>query len=61
MPMLFNLFRKAPAPRPHFEQDPELVEELTRRVNAIEFRPTKGFLKDQAQPKRAALPSRALK
>lgn len=52
--MFFKLFRKPPADvRPRFEQDPSLVEELERRVNAIRFQPTKGFLKDQAQPKRS--------
>lgn len=51
--MLFKLLRKPAEPaRPHFEQDPLLAEELTRRINSIEFRPTKGFLKDQPQPKR---------
>lgn len=50
--MRFTLFGKKkldPADaRMHFEQDPAMVEELTRRVNEIAFRPSKGFLKDRA-------------
>jgi hypothetical protein len=52
--MLLKLFRK-PAPtetRPRFEQDPSLAEALARRVNEIDFQPSKGFLKDRPQPKR---------
>ena len=45
--MLFKLFRKAPEPRPRFEQDATMSEELQRRVDAIRFQPSKGFLKDQ--------------
>ena len=50
--MLFKLFRKQPDTRPRFEQDAEIVEALQRRVEAIQFQPSKGFLKDQRQPKR---------
>ncbi|MGH8187536.1 MAG: hypothetical protein ACREUC_13330, partial [Steroidobacteraceae bacterium] len=50
--MLFRLFRKQPDPRPRFEQDAAVAEALRRRVNSIEFQPSKGFLKDQRQPKR---------
>ena len=57
--MHFKLFRKPPSLRPRFEQDASLAEELARRVNSIEFQPSKGFLKDQRQPKRATLPQRA--
>jgi hypothetical protein len=55
--MFFKLFRKPaiqPDPRPRFEQDPTLTEELTRRINSIEFHPRKGFLKDQPVPKRVS-------
>jgi hypothetical protein len=54
--MFFKLFRKSSSSdhRPRFEQDPALAEEHARRVSAIAFRPSKGFLKDQLQPKRAA-------
>ena len=51
--MFLKLFRKAPENRPRVEQDSALAEDLARRVNAIEFKPSKGFLKDQRQPKRA--------
>lgn len=54
LPMVFKLFRKQPDSRPRFEQESSMSEALQRRVNAIEFRPSKGFLKDQKQPKRAA-------
>jgi hypothetical protein len=50
--MFLKLFRKAPENRPRVEQDSALAEDLARRVNAIEFKPSKGFLKDQRQPKR---------
>jgi hypothetical protein len=58
--MFFKLFRKAPAEvqQARFEQDPDLAEALARRVEAIRFRPTKGFLKDRPQPKRAPTPPR---
>jgi hypothetical protein len=52
-PMLFKLFRKPHDDRPRIEQDSTLAEELARRVSEIEFRPSKGFLKDQRQPKRS--------
>lgn len=54
--MLFKLFRKPADSRPRFEQDAVLAEALERRVNAIAFQPTKGFLKDRPQPKRAPRP-----
>jgi hypothetical protein len=53
--MLLKLFRKTPADvRPRFEQDSSLTEELARRVSAIEFQPSKGFLKDRQQSRRPA-------
>jgi hypothetical protein len=53
--MLFKLFRKTPADvRPRFEQDSALTDELARRVSAIEFQPSKGFLKDRQQTRRPA-------
>jgi hypothetical protein len=51
--MLFKLFRKQTESRPRFEQDSSMTEALQRRVEAIQFQPSKGFLKDQRQPKRA--------
>jgi hypothetical protein len=58
--MLFKIFRKSSEKsadaRPRFEQDSYLAEALARRVSAIEFQPSKGFLKDQQQPKRPAPP-----
>jgi hypothetical protein len=51
--MRFKLFRKASSSPPRFEQDSALTEALARRVGAIEFQPSKGFLKDQQQPKRS--------
>jgi len=56
--MLFKLFRKPSDLRPRFEQHSSLAEELVRRVNSIEFQPSKGFLKDQQQPKRSTSPQR---
>jgi hypothetical protein len=53
--MFSKLFRKQSDSRPRFEQDTSMAEALQRRVNAIEFQPSKGFLKDRKQPKRAAL------
>jgi hypothetical protein len=50
--MRFKLFRKSSSSRPRFEQDSALAEALARRVGGIEFQPSKGFLKDQHQPKR---------
>jgi len=52
--MAFKLFRKSSSSRQSFEQDSSLAEALARRVSAIEFRPSKGFLKDQQQPKRSS-------
>ena len=54
LPIVSKLFRKQPDSRPRFEQDASMSEALRRRVNAIKFQPSKGFLKDQRQPKRAA-------
>jgi hypothetical protein len=51
---MFKLLRKFSEVRPRAEQSTALAEELARRVSAIEFRPSKGFLKDQQQPKRSA-------
>jgi hypothetical protein len=51
--MLFKLFRKPSDVRPRVERDSSLAEELARRVNSIEFQPSRGFLKDQRQPKRS--------
>jgi hypothetical protein len=51
--MRFKLFRKASSSPPRFEQDSALAEALARRVGGIEFQPSKGFLKDQRQPKRS--------
>jgi hypothetical protein len=50
--MFFKLRSKPLESRPAPEQNSALAEELARRVSAIEFRPSKGFLKDQRQPKR---------
>jgi hypothetical protein len=55
--MLSRLFRKPPFLRS--AQDASLSEELARRVNSIEFQPSRGFLKDQRQPKRFTSPQRA--
>jgi hypothetical protein len=52
--MRFKLFHKSSSPRQRFEQDSSLAEALARRVSAIEFQPSKGFLKDQQQPKRSS-------
>lgn len=52
-PMLFKLFRKKSDSRPRFEQDESISEALQRRVSAIEFQPSRGFLKDRRQPKRS--------
>ena len=54
--MRFNLFRKSPSSRPRFEQDTALADALARRVGGIAFQPSKGFLKDQQQPKRSRQP-----
>jgi hypothetical protein len=52
LPMPFKLFRKQPDSRPRFEQDASISDAIQRRVSAIDFRPSRGFLKDQRQPKR---------
>lgn len=52
--MFLKLFRKSPDERPRLEQDASLADALARRVNAIEFQPSKGFLKDRPVLKRAA-------
>jgi hypothetical protein len=53
-PMFFiKLFRKSCETRPRITPESTLAEELARRVSAIEFRPTRGFLKDQRQPRRS--------
>ena len=52
--MFFWKFRKQPESPPRFEQDASVVEALQRRIDAIQFEPSKGFLKDQRQPKRSA-------
>ena len=57
--MFSKLFRKTPEMRPRLEQDPVLAEDLARRVSAIEFRPSKGFLKDQRQQKRSIARARS--
>jgi hypothetical protein len=49
--MRFKLFRKSSDSRARFQQDSSLAEALARRVSGIEFQPSKGFLKDQQQPK----------
>jgi hypothetical protein len=50
--MLFKLFRKlCETPRP--PEGSALADELAKRMSAIEFKPSHGFLKDQQQPKRA--------
>jgi hypothetical protein len=51
--MRFNLFRKSSSSPRRFEQDSALAEALARRIGGIEFQPSKGFLKDQQQPKRS--------
>lgn len=50
--MLFKLFRRQTDSRPRFEQEASVAEALQHRINAIEFQPSKGFLKDQTQPRR---------
>jgi hypothetical protein len=49
--MFFRKFRKQSDPA-RFAQDTSVVEALQRRIDAIQFEPSKGFLKDQSQPKR---------
>lgn len=48
--MLF-MFRKQTDTRPRFEQDASTAEALQRRIDAIQFQPSKG---SQRQPKRSA-------
>jgi hypothetical protein len=48
--MRFKFFRKSSSSRQRFEQDSSLAEALARRLS-------KGFLKDQQQPKRSGLQS----
>jgi hypothetical protein len=54
--MLFKLFRRPSDARAPAGQDAYLAEAHARRVSAIEFQPSKGFLKDQQQPKRSPAP-----
>jgi hypothetical protein len=54
--MFFRKFRKQSDPPPRFEQDASVVEALQRRIDAIQFEPSKGFLKDQRQPRRSVRP-----
>ncbi len=54
--MFSKFFRRSFEPRPRVELDSSLADALNRRVNAIEFQPTKGFLKDRPQPRRRAAP-----
>lgn len=51
--MFQKLFRKPAEIRPRFEQDSTLAQSLIQRVNAIDFQPSRGFLKDQWQQKRS--------
>ncbi|HEY6640848.1 hypothetical protein [Povalibacter sp.] len=53
--MFFKLFSKSPVPRPRVEESSVLADDLARRVSAIEFKPSKGFLKDRPQPKRSPI------
>jgi hypothetical protein len=54
--MFFKIFRKSSDnQQPRLEQDSALADELARRVSAIQFKPSKGFLKDQQQPKRSKM------
>jgi hypothetical protein len=55
--MFFKIFRKSSdnQQQPRLEQDSALADELARRVSAIQFKPSKGFLKDQQQPKRSKM------
>ena len=52
--MLMKLFRKPTLVSPPLQHDSTLAEALARRVNAIDFQPSRGFLKDQWQQKRTA-------
>jgi hypothetical protein len=53
--MLFKLFRKL-SETPRLEQGSALSDHLARRMSAIDFKPSNGFLKDQRQPKRDKTP-----
>ncbi len=53
--MFAKFFRRFSQPRPRIELDSTRAAELARRVNAIEFKPSKGFLKDQQQLKRSVI------
>lgn len=55
--MLFRMFRKPSNSGARFEQDASLAEALQRRIETIQFEPTKGFLKDQWQPRRLLGPA----
>ena len=48
-----KLFRKSFDFPQRFKPEAALAEELARRVSAIEFRPSRGFLKDRQQPRRS--------
>jgi hypothetical protein len=50
--MLFKLFRKV-SETPRSKEGSALADQLAKRMSAIEFKPSHGFLKDQQQPKRA--------
>jgi hypothetical protein len=58
-PMLFKLLQKL-SQTPRIEEGSTLSDNLARRLSAIEFKPSRGFLKDQQQPKRATVPYRDL-
>jgi hypothetical protein len=51
--MFQKMFRKPAEIRQRFEQDSTLAESLKQRVDAIDFQPSRGFLKDQWQQKRS--------
>ncbi len=51
--MLSKFFCKPSPIRLQLQQDSSLTEALVRRVNAIDFQPSRGFLKDQWQQKRS--------
>ena len=50
--MFFRMFRTQ-YDLARFEQDASVVQALQRRIDAIQFEPSKGFLKDQRQSKRS--------
>lgn len=41
---------------PRVTPDPDRARELERRFNAVAYRPTNGFHRDQRQPKKDAKP-----